>query len=191
MSIVVAVQKDGLVALAADSLSTFGSFRVTGENHRAQKIRAVGDAWLAATGWGLYEDIIEDFLSHHRKLSLSDKPSIFGFFLTLWEDLHKRYPFVNDQCDKRDDTPFGDLDASFLVANAGGIYAVASDMSITKFHQYYAIGSGGNFALGALHVLYGQGLSAEEIARRSVETAIAFNVDCGGEVETRTVQLGK
>lgn len=191
MSIVAAVQKDGLVALAADTLSTFGSFRVTSANHQAQKIRPIGDAWLAATGWGLYEDILEDFLSHHRKISLHDKPAIFSFFLTLWEDLHKRYPFVNDQCDKRDDTPFGDLDASFIVANADGIYAVASDMSITKFHQYYAIGSGGNFALGALHVLYDQPLSAEEIARRAVETAIAFNVDCGGQVEVRTVELAQ
>jgi len=88
---------------------------------------------------------------------------------------------VNDQCSETD-TPFGDLDASFLVAAPSGIYYVACDMSVTEFDQYYAVGSGAGYALGALHALYTQKSDAENVARRAVAAASALDIYCGGEV---------
>jgi len=78
---------------------------------------------------------------------------------------------------------FGNLDASFLIANRGGIYMVSGDMSISRFEQYAAIGSGADYALGALYHLYDQERDAATIARKAVETAIQFNVHCGGDVQ--------
>jgi ATP-dependent HslUV protease subunit HslV len=183
MSIVVAVRKGNETILAADTQSNFGSLKVPLANHRAAKICRVGGAYLATTGWGLYENILDDFLARRRSVSLKDKKSIFSFFLLLWKDLHERYSLVRDQAEDEDHSPFGDLDARFLIINSGGIYCVSSDMSITEFNHYFAIGSGGDFAKGAVHALYDSGLTAAELASRAVETAIAFSSDCGGEIE--------
>ena len=183
LSIVVAVQKAGRTCVAADSQSNFGSLKVPVDNARARKIRRVGPMVLGTTGWALYEDIFEDFLQAKDLPQPVDKPSIFSFFLELWKDLHERYPFVNDQVSK-DESPFGNLDATFVIAGETGIFYVASDLGVTRFDRYFAIGSGADFAMGALHQLIDQDLDADTIATRAVETAIAFNIYCGGEIQT-------
>ena len=63
-------------------------------------------------------------------------------------------------------------------------------MSVTKVKHYFAIGSGAQFALGALHALHDSKLGAEAIARRAVEAAIAFDTYCGGEVQIHRVAGG-
>jgi ATP-dependent HslUV protease subunit HslV len=188
MSIIVAVRKGREIALAADSQTNFGSVRVRSDNHRAVKFRSVGPALLATTGWGLYENILEDFLKRQRRTpSLSNKLNIFAFFMKLWDEMHDRYTLVNDQCNKDDPSPFGDLDASFIVVNKLGIFGVACDLSVTEFKHYHAIGSGCDFALGAMHALYETKMKADEIARRAIEAAVTFNVYCGGEIEIKKV----
>jgi ATP-dependent protease HslVU (ClpYQ) peptidase subunit len=186
MSIVVAVRKRGQTCLAADSQNNFGSHQVPGDNSRVRKVRRVGEALLGATGWGIYDNILDELLRADADPKLESRERVFDFFLGLWKALHERYPFVNDQAEK-DDSPFGNVDASFLVASAAGILYVASDLSVTPFEKYFAIGSGADFALGAAYNLYDQDLTAEEIAVRCVETAVAFNVYCGGE--TRSLLL--
>ncbi len=182
MSIVVAVRKNGRTVMAADSLNVFGQERIPTDNAKATKVRHVGPSLLAITGWSVYANIIEDLLSNRKTPGLANEKQIFSFFLDLWKQLRERYPFVNDQPHHKD-SPFADLDASFLVANGNGIYKVSQDASVCRFDKYYAIGSGGVYALGALHQIYDDGLDAVELARRSVETAIQFDIYCGGEID--------
>jgi len=188
MSVVVGVRKEGRLVLAADSLITFGSARMPEDNLKAEKIRALGDSLFASAGWGLYDDIIEDHVSQHPEVRLADEKAIFSFFLGLWRQLHERYSFVNDQPGDDKDSPFGDLDTTFLIANRGGLFHVGSDMSVTRFRQYYAIGSGGDYALGALHVLYRQLDDPAAVARGAVEAAVAFDTKCGGPILVREVE---
>jgi ATP-dependent HslUV protease, peptidase subunit HslV len=181
MSIAVAVRTAEEIVLATDSKRTFGGGAVPAENLRDIKMRKVGNAYIATTGWGVYTNILDDYLSRSRQPNLHDSASIFSFFRNFWKALHQRYAFVNDQCSETD-SPFGDLDASFLVASDSGIFYVACDMSVTEFDQYYAVGSGAGYALGAMHALYGGRQSAEVIARRAVTAASALDIYCGGEV---------
>jgi ATP-dependent HslUV protease, peptidase subunit HslV len=179
MSIAVAVRNKGRIVIACDTKRTFGSGQVTEQNLTDVKVRKVGAAYLATTGWGLYSNILDDYLATRRNARLLDQRSIFAFFRTFWKDLHERYSFVNDQRPD-DESPFGDLDASFLIASSHGIYSVACDMSVTEFKQYYAIGSGAPYALGALHALYRDATDAESVARRAVDAATALDIYCGG-----------
>ncbi len=189
MSIVVAVKKDSEIVVAADSQNNFGPLTLLPDNHVALKIRQVGDSFLASTGWGVYANILTDVLAKHKKdIVLDDMPSIFAFFQNLWHDMHEHYSFVNDQC-QEEDSPFGDLDASFIVANRNGIFNIASDTSVAQFRKYYAIGSGSDISLGALHALYDSDLTAEQIARKAVAAAISFNVYCGGEIVVRKLAV--
>jgi ATP-dependent HslUV protease, peptidase subunit HslV len=181
MSIVVAVRKDGKTCVAADTQNSFGSNRVPDDNGGVSKLRRIGSAIIGTTGWGIYENILDDYLRAETP-ELMERGQIFTFFMGLWKALHESYPFVNDQGD-RNDSPFGNLDASFLVTSPAGIFYVAPDMSVSEFRQYFAVGSGADFSLGAAYNLYSQKLDARKIAERAAATAMAFNLYCGGEIE--------
>ncbi len=189
MTVVLAVKKGKEIVLAADTQDNFGSNKVPVKNHRITKIREIGGAYLATAGWGLYDNIFDDLLAGKKRVALKDKKAIFSFFLAFWKALHRDYSFVNDQSDKEDDSPFGDLSSTFLVVNRKGIFYISSDMSVSHFDHYFALGSGADFSMGALHALYDQDLDAETLARKGVAAAIAFNVYCGGDVEVKKVKL--
>ena len=191
MSIALAIEKNGELILAADTLTSFGHTKVPPVLHAADKIRRVGSVFLATTGWGLYENILDDVIARRKNIRLGSRQQIFEFFLRLWNDLHKRYSMVNDQIDEKEAGPFGNLDSTFLVAGPAGIFYVGPDMSVTRVEHYFAIGSGAPFALGALHGLFDSKLGAEAISRRAVEAAIAFDTYCGGEVQIFRVGRGR
>lgn len=183
MSIVVAVRKNNSIVMAADTLTCFSDDeRVPAENCTSAKIMRIGDSIFGGAGWGIYDDIFVDYLSDREPPTFENERVVFSFFLYLWRALHDRYPFVNDQASSKD-SPFGDLDSSFLIANRHGIFRIASDMSVTRFQQYHAIGSGTPYALGAMHAVYGAASSAKDIAEHGVRAAIAFNVFCAGDVQ--------
>ena len=187
MSIAVVVSKNGETVIAADTMTTLGHTKVPHDLHAAQKIRPIGGSWLATTGWGLYDNLLDDFLARNKTARLESQRGIFEFFLKLWGALHKRYTLVNDQTEEKESGPFGNLDSTFIVANRRGMYYVGPDLSVTPVTRYFAIGSGAPFALGAFHALYGGRLGAEALARKAVEAGIAFDNYCGGEVVAHRV----
>ena len=187
MSIAAAVRKNGETAIAADSQINFGSVKVPLNNYRPTKVRRVGTSYLAMSGWGIYENIFAAYLSKSKSPRLDSEKAIFRFFMEFWRDLHEQYSFVNDQSHQEDPSPFADLDASFLVASRKGIFHVSGNMTVTTFEQYAAIGSGADYALGALHALYEEDLDAAALAGRACGSAMAFNIYCGGEIDVLTV----
>lgn len=190
MSIIVAVHKNDRIVMAADSLTVFGdSEQVPQANSRSIKIGRIGNAIIGSAGWAIYDDVLRDHLAQNPAPDLSSHQAIFAFFLDLWRVLHERYTFVNDQAGNRD-SPFGDLDTSFLIASPGGIFKVSSDLGVTAFNRFYAIGSGTEFALGAFHALYEHNDDLEEIATIAVEAAISMDVHCGGAIDVLHVQHG-
>ena len=189
MSVAVAVQKGKTIAIAADTQENFGDRRVLRGDHSSSKIMKVGASYVAQTGWGLYENILGDFLTKGPAPRFRNEREIFVFFNRFWKRMKKDYSFVNDQPMEDDKSPFADLDASFLIVNTSGIFHVTGQMSVTRFTRFDAIGSGGPYALGALHTLYDEKLDALEIARRGCAAAVHFDVSCGGELDLFTVTL--
>lgn len=186
MSIVAAVKKGKQVVIGADSQYNFGSGKACNNNIKSSKIRRIGSVYLSSTGWGLYDDILDDYLSTKKTVKLTSKLDIFRFFNLFWKSLHKNYPFVNDQSDD-DASPFGDLDANFLIITKKSIFHVSSNLSVTEFLKFQAIGSGCDYALGAMHAVYDMEISAEDIARKAIQASIEHDVYCGGEIELITI----
>ena len=187
MSIGVAVAKGGKIALATDSQNSFGSLRMGSDNGSPNRIEKIGSSFLTWTGNGIYEDLLREPLGRGKGHSLNDASAVFQYFMRLWKRIRSDYSFVDDKGDDSESS-FAQLDASFLVVSRTGIYGVTSKMCVTKFTKYWAIGSGQEYALGALHALYDGRIDAEALARRAVETAIRFNIYCGGEIELRTIK---
>ena len=188
MSIAVAVRKGARIVLATDSQTNLGTERVPAGNLSGPKFMRIGDAYMAATGWTLYSNILADSLGRRRTTPrLDSEVNIFKFFTRLWEELHERYNFVKDQADDAD-SPFGSLDSTFLVVCARGIFGVASDLSVLRYERYFAIGSGAPIALGAVHALYESEHDAEAIARIAAHAAIDHDVYCGHPIHVATVR---
>ena len=186
MTIILAIQKNNDTVIASDTRVSYGNEIIPGDNLQVQKIIAAGDTFIGSSGWGLYDNILIDYLSSRSGAAFDDAPSIFSFFMEFWQELHKRYSFVNDQSSGKD-TPFGDLDAKFLFVNRSGIFLVSNNMSVRRFNKFYAIGSGSSYSMGALDALFDSELDAEAIARRAVLSAIRFDRTCGGDIDVRKV----
>ncbi len=190
MSTIVAVEKNGRTAVAWDTMTTVGSLRVTNCLDRT-KVHRIGRSLVGVAGLSIYGNVLEHYFATKRAPALKDATAIFDFFIKFWRDLRERYPFVNDQWDDEDPTPFADLDAEFIVANRYGIFGVKEILSVSQFERFCAIGSGASHAEGALEVLYDQKGSAAEIAMRAVEVAISFDCKSGAPVEVAEVAAPK
>jgi ATP-dependent protease HslVU (ClpYQ) peptidase subunit len=185
VSIVVAVKKNGQVAVAADTMHSTGSRREHPDNIvQRSKLRRVGRALIGGVGWSVYDNILDHYLASRRRPPvLKDERTIFDFFLKFWKVLGDKYQLVNEQTDRDDRSPFCDLDSEFMVVNPRGIYHVSSDLSVMQFEKYVAIGSGDKYAYGTLHALYGSRQPALAVARAAAEAAVHFDQSCGGELE--------
>ncbi|MCH2142159.1 MAG: hypothetical protein MK077_04080 [Phycisphaerales bacterium] len=189
MSIVTAVRSSQAITIAADTLAVFGEGMVVPtENARTSKLMRIGDAVIGGTGWAVYDDIIDHHLTDRPAPSLTTRRHIYAFFLELWGVLRDRYTLVNEQAASKD-TPFGDLDASFLVASPGGLFKVSSDLGVTEFARWYAIGSGAEYAMGAMHATVKHRLDDESIARAGCQAAMELDAHCGGEIDLLRVEL--
>src|SRR5512137_983055 len=97
MSVAVAVCKGRTIAVAADTQESFGDRRVLRADHQSSKIMHVGRSYVAQTGWGLYENILADYLLKSGTPRLRNEREVFAFFNRFWKRLRKDYSFVNDQ----------------------------------------------------------------------------------------------
>lgn len=187
MTAIVAVRKGNKAVIASDSLTTFGGLHVSQDNYSSIKIRKIGNAYVAMSGYSIYKNILDDYLKDRKALKLNTKKEIYKFILKFWKELKDNYAFVNNQSGKKSQ-PFADLNSMFLVLNKNGIYTISGNMTVTRFKQYYAIGSGSDYSLGALHALYDTDLSAKAIARKAVGASITFDPWCGGKIRVKELK---
>lgn len=190
MTVAAAVCKNKRIVIGADTQTNFGDNCMPGDNYKAGKILTVNDSYIAGSGWGLYDNILQDLLQSRpfKNLRLHDEKTIFKFFNTLYFKAKEEYSFVNSQCNSTS-SPFADLDSRFLIANKSGIFFVSANISVHKFEKYFAIGSGCDYALGAIHALYDLDYSAKEICRQAILTGMALNIHCGGHPDLREIKL--
>ncbi|MCH2133618.1 MAG: hypothetical protein MK116_07695 [Phycisphaerales bacterium] len=183
MSIIVAIHRHATITMGADTLTCFGDGEQSPqENCQTRKILPMGEAFIGGTGWAVYDDIIEHWMANREAPTLDTKSAVFAYFLELWQGMRDGYPFVNDQSNSKD-TPFADLDSTFLVAGSGGLFKVSSDLGVTAFNRYAAIGSGAEYAMGAIECLWDRIEDDEALVRAAIEAACRLDVHCGGQID--------
>ena len=187
MTVAAAVRKNGRTVFAADSLVNFGGQRFPTSNCQFHKLHRLGDSVLAWAGWSLYAELLTAHLDSNPPPTLDTEAEVFAFFVRFWRSMRREYTLLRRGADS-DGPPFADLDSVFLLANRSGIYRIASDMDVTRFSEYDAIGSGSKYALGALRVLYAQLEDPEQIAKQAVQVGIDSDVYCGGPIDVITLE---
>lgn len=192
MTTVVAVRKGGQVALATDSLVTFGDTRLT---HRAEDNRKLfwaaakdGRTAVAAAGAMAHLQVLRHALTALPKdeLRLAGKDEVFRTFTRLHPLLKEGF-FLQTKEDDND--PYESSQFSVMLANASGIYGVYSYREVFEFKQFWAIGTGRPFALGAMHAAYARARSAREVAQAGMAAGCEFDRNSAGPVELVTLPL--
>ena len=67
------------------------------------------------------------------------------------------------------------MDTAKIIANPSGIYAVYSMREVFEFDRFWAIGSGRDFALGAMYTVYDKARDARKIAEAGVLAGAEFD----------------
>ncbi|MHA7680006.1 MFS transporter [Cupriavidus sp. PET2-C1] len=188
MTTCVVVKKAGEVAIAADALVTFGDTRLTRAYERNQKVFPVGDSFVALAGTTAHFPVMRSLLAGlGEDCRLGSRDDVFRTFLKVHEKLKNEY-FINTKEDE--DDPYESSQIVCLIANPAGIFGVYSYREVFSFDRFWGIGSGRNYALGAMHAVYDQpGLTAREIARIGVDAGVEFDKSSAGPVEVQVVQL--
>ena len=187
MSTITVVQKESSVAIAADSLTTWGSAKDSAAhvvNH--SKIIRVGDSYLGISGPTSAKLALNDYFASRSDVDLTTVESIFRTWLSLHSSLKSHY-FLNPHEDDSDS--FESTRVDVLIANPSGIFGVAAHRAVQQFAKFYSYGTGWQHALGAMYAVYSdENLTAEEIATKGVTAAAEFDSATGLPVVSFTLR---
>lgn len=174
MSTVVVSKKAGKVCIAADSLTSFGDLRM-GADYEANhdKILVHGDTYIGIVGSAAHQLVMESILSLEEvKLDFSSRLAVFETFRALHPVLKDKY-FLNSK--DEDDDPYESTQIDALIACPHGIFGVHSLREVCEYKKFWAIGSGAEYALGAMYAVYDHCDSAADIAEAGVKAGAEFN----------------
>lgn len=192
MTTIVAVRKNGRAVIGADTLVTYGDQLESADliaNH--SKLIQVEDTWIAATGHAAMDLILRGLFvpaggKERCRRSFTGTDDIFRTFL----DVHRRMKDVYYlRTDDDKDEEFESMHMNVLLANRHGIFGVCSRRSVFEYRKFYAFGSGEQYAMGAMQVLYDRWDDPESIATAALETAAYLDCGTGLPLELRTVEL--
>jgi len=187
MTTLVAVRKNDEIAIGADSLTTFGDTRLPAEFDRTpDKIIKYQGTYIGLCGSAAHQLVFESLLAKQNDLDFSNKAGIFETFRKLHPILKEQH-FLNPK--EEEDDPYESTQVTALVANEHGIFGVYSMREVFEYSRYWAVGSGREFALGAMFAEYPKLRSAAAIARVGIAAGATFDRNSGLPMTLYTVAL--
>ncbi|HXX86335.1 MAG TPA: MFS transporter [Casimicrobiaceae bacterium] len=187
MTTLVVVRKNGEVAIAADSLTTFGDTRMSAQFDRAyDKILHHKGTYIGLCGSAAHQLVFESLLAKHSDLDFSTKRGIFETFRKLHPILKEQH-FLNPK--EEEDDPYESTQIMALIANGNGIFGVYSMREVFEYTQFWSIGTGREFALGAMHSLYDRLPTAAAVAEAGIEAGATFDKNSGLPLTLFTIRL--
>ncbi len=188
MTTVVVARKAGQVAIAGDSLVTFGDTRLPHGYEENVKLFQVADSWVGMAGTTAHFPVLRRALHWlpPEELKLHSRDEVFDTFLKLHPRLKEVF-YMNTK--EEDADPYESSQLTALIANSSGIYGVYSYREVFEFDRFWAIGSGRAFALGAMFTAYDRARSARELAEIGVTAGCEFDKNSDGPVKVQTIKL--
>ena len=139
MTTIVAVRKNGVVAIAADTLTTFGNTRLpAGMDCSHDKILHVCGSYIGVCGSAAHHLVLSSLLGKSPDVQLNSKEAIFETFRKLHPVL-KEECFLNPKEDEED--PYESSQITALIINSSGMYGIFSMREVFEYSQFWAIGS--------------------------------------------------
>ena len=188
MSTVVVVRKNNSACIAADSLTSFGDTRQAAEFVlNSDKIIQFADFYMGIVGSAAHPLVLRSlFKNHANKIDFSNQLSIFDSLRLMHPILKEEY-FLNSKED--DDDPYESSRVDSLIMNRTGIFGLYSLREVDEYSQYWAIGSGAEYALGAMFSVYDELETAQQIAKVGVEAGAKFDNSSDLPMTSYTLEL--
>ena len=187
MTTIVVVRKGDIAVIAADTLTTFGTTRLAPLYDRhPQKITKYGDSYIGVAGSAAHQLVLENVLERTPNLDFRGKGAIYESFRRLHPVL-KDEAFLNPK--EEEDDPYESSQMTVMVANPTGIYAVYSMREVFEFDRFWAIGSGRDFALGAMFTVFDKAKSAVAVAQAGIAAGAEFDTGTSAPVTLHEVRL--
>jgi len=192
MSIVVVVKKGKYVVIASDTLTSSGQIKWSSKyKENSKKFFEHKGSYIGSVGMAMSKIMLNHALKNsEEKFSFNGLENIYDSMLKIHKLLKDDYYLVPTH--KRGEQTVESTKLTLLLANRSGIYKISSDRHIGELTKFWAIGSGGSFALGAMHHAYDKKkYSAEDIARIGVEAACEFDKNCALPMNLQVIKLKK
>lgn len=192
MTTLVVVRKAGQVAIAADALVSFGDTRLGARYEANSKILRVetpaGPSYVGTAGTVAHFPVLRKALNSlpRDQLLLGSKDEVFDTFTRLHPMLKESF-FLQTKEDDND--PYESSQFSVLVANSSGIYGLYSYREVFEFKEFWGIGSGRSFALGAMFAVWDKARTAREVAMAGIQAGCEFDKNSSLPVECFTLRL--
>ena len=188
MTTVVVARKGNTVAIAADTLVTFGDTRL-GHGYEANlKVFEVGDSWIGMAGTTAHFPVVRRALASlpPEELKLHSRDQVFETFLKLHPKLKENF-FLNSK--EEDADPYESSQFTALIANHAGIFGIYSYREVFEFDRFWGIGTGRAFALGAMYASYDKAKTAREVVETGVRAGCEFDKNSSGPFHVHTLKL--
>jgi ATP-dependent HslUV protease subunit HslV len=188
MSTLVVVRKKGIACMSADTLTCFGNLKQLSHYERdPSKILKVGDSYFGIAGSTAHRLVLESAMSNPVTApQLSTRMEIFEWFRGLHPRLKEEY-YLSPKEGEKD--PYESSQMDLLIANRHGVFGVWSLREVLEFERFWAIGSGSDFALGAMYTAYSMDTTARDVAEVGLKAALEFDDGSAGPITTVTVKL--
>jgi ATP-dependent protease HslVU (ClpYQ) peptidase subunit len=187
MTTIVVVRKGDSAVIAADSLTTFGTTRLApGYDRSPQKVVGYRNSFIGVAGSAAHQLVLENLLERNGNLDFDGRPAIYESFRKLHPML-KEEAFLNPK--EEEDDPYESSQMTVMIANPSGIFAVYSMREVFEFDRFWAIGSGRDFALGAMYTLYSKARNASAIAEAGVTAGAEFDTGTSLPITLHEVKL--
>ena len=187
MSTVVMVEHDQHACIAADTLTTYGTTKQQAKYvELPEKIIRFGASYVGLVGWSVTRSVLERVFASDLELpEIRDERELFEFSRLLHGKL-KEDDFLNES---EGANAYESMHMTVFVLNRFGLFGLYSNRTVERYHRFAAIGSGSEFALGAMYAAYELGASCEDVARLGVEAGTEFDDASSAPITLKRMKL--
>lgn len=191
MTTIAAIQGEGWVVMGADSQGTYNDYRnVFMKDHKVVDNNGV---LIAGCGIGRGMNLLQRGWKAPKPKTLLTPDKLDTWMIkTFLPGMRKL--FIDNGYDMKDDGDYAQFENVFLVAVQGTFYIIDEDYSLDRdARNYFATGSGGDFAQGSLYTSASMGRkiftdvdAAAKAMTAAVNAAKDFDTNSGGETRIYT-----
>lgn len=174
MSTIVVVRKGNHACIACDTLATYGSRKQKAHYSEAPtKLFSFRDAWIGTVGYSVHNAVLKSYFARHADdVKLETPTEIFETWRKMHKVLEDEY-HLNPRAST--DDAYETTRISALIVNPKGIFGITPARDVEQFPRFWSIGSGTDFALGAMFATYDLMNDVEQIARAGVAAGAEFD----------------
>lgn len=189
MTTIAAIQGDGFVVMGADSQGTYYEYRnIFMKDHKVIDNNGI---LIAGCGIGRGMNLLQRGWKAPKPPRLDMEPDKLDSWMVNKFIPGMRKLFIEGGYDMKDDGDYAQFENVFLVAVQGHLYVIDEDYSLDRdARNYFASGSGGDFAQGSLYTAGPKIFTNVEAASKAMTVAInaakEFDTNSGGETRIYT-----